>query len=187
MAVTGYHSHQGTVDSIRLYECTWLILSAPPLNALPPHHFSHFPPPRRYPLMRVQFLTQTGDPYKPLQDAIEDDPSCVLAHCMRGLMISLTHTDPTAVFHSLAMAEKEFATACRVEGVTIDFRRSSMIAGGSRRGSVVDLRREWAYLAALRAFSAGRWRQVCVRASRLSVAFVSFVCVFLVCLFRVCA
>lgn len=65
-----------------------------------------------------------------------------MAHCLGGLLAALGQGDPGAVADSLAAAERELAARGSVEG-----------GGGGGR--------EQAFAATLKAWSGGRWREVC--------------------------
>lgn len=95
-------------------------------------------PPLPSQLLHHQYANLLGDPYRRIQEALEVDPSCVMAHCLKGMLAALSHADPVAVDVSLADAE-----------------RGLMAYGEGEEG-----RRERVFASALRAWSAGRWREV---------------------------
>lgn len=103
----------------------------------------------------IQYANLSGDPYQRTQEALEHDPSCIIAHCLRGLLAALGQSDPAAVAACLAAAERELeAAAARLGAEAVaDLPPGEGIV--RREGE-----RERVYAATLRAWSAGRWREV---------------------------
>eukprot|EP00752_Nemacystus_decipiens_P009858 g8795.t1 len=96
----------------------------------------------------TEYANLSGDPYQRTQEALEHDPSCVMAHCLRGLLAALSQSDPAAVAACLAAAERE------LEAVAASLSAEAGGEGIRREGE-----RERVFAATLRAWSAGRWRE----------------------------
>lgn len=101
----------------------------------------------------------SGDPYQRTQEALDADPSCVMAHCLKGLLTALGHTNPAVVAACLEAAERESVKA-------------NISVGGSTEGAIEERvgERERVFLATLRAWSGGRWREVCLLRVRGTLA-----------------
>lgn len=119
-------------------------ISSPLCSTLIRSYLYLFILPRPSPLLHHQYANLIGDPYRRTQEALEADPSCVMAHCLKGMLAALSHADPIAVDLSLADAERDL-----------------MAYGVGEEGL-----RERVFASALRAWSAGRWREVNVWMSR---------------------
>lgn len=76
-----------------------------------------------------------------------------MAHCLRGLLAALGQSDPAAVAACLAAAEGELEAAVARHGAEADADLSE--EGVGREGE-----RERVFASTLRAWSAGRWREV---------------------------
>eukprot|EP00903_Cladosiphon_okamuranus_P020596 g18906.t1 len=100
----------------------------------------------------TEYANLIGDPYQRTQEALEHDPSCVMAHCLRGMLAALGQSDPAAVAACLDAAERELEAV----NVRLSAETDSGLAGGGvgREGE-----RERVFAATLRAWSAGRWRE----------------------------
>ncbi|CAM9228679.1 unnamed protein product [Scytosiphon promiscuus] len=98
----------------------------------------------------TEYANLSGDPYQRTLEALEHDPSCVLAHCLRGLLTALGQSDPAAVAACLADAERELQAAALLDTV------ASIGTGG---GEQEEGERERVFTATLRAWSGGRWRE----------------------------
>lgn len=107
------------------------------------------PPPAIYLIYMYKYANLSGDPFQRTQEALEADPGCVMAHCLRGLLAALGQGDPATVSACLEAAERELAA-----------RDANDMEGG--REVEEGRERERVFAAALRAWSGGRWRQVCM-------------------------
>lgn len=90
----------------------------------------------------------------------------MLALCLRGLLVALSHADPNGVYESLALAERAFAAAPVEDNAVEDRSMHGLLPSqietgrGSGDNAYPPWTRERAFLAALRAWAAGRWRMV---------------------------
>ena len=115
----------------------------------------------------TQYANLSGDPYQRTQEALDHDPSCVMAHCLRGLLAALGQSDPAAVSACLAAAERELEAVAAHLGA-----EPGADLPGGRVGRTGE--RERVFAATLRAWSAGRWREVRVVWSGVRVVVVAY-------------
>ncbi|CAM9645825.1 unnamed protein product [Pylaiella littoralis] len=100
----------------------------------------------------TEYANLSGDPYKRTQEALDHDPSCVMAYCLRGLLAALGQSDPATVAGCLAAAETELEKRAADLGHGAGANEGNK--GVGREGE-----RERFFAATLRAWSAGRWRE----------------------------
>ncbi|CAM9613383.1 unnamed protein product, partial [Discosporangium mesarthrocarpum] len=101
----------------------------------------------------LEYAKGNGDPHRCAQQAIDADPSCTMAYCVKGLLAALEGLDPAIVAESLAAAEASLSFSPE-EG-----EEGNVEGGQGAGGARGPWQREQVFVEALRAWAFGRFRE----------------------------
>ncbi|CAM9988490.1 unnamed protein product [Choristocarpus tenellus] len=112
----------------------------------------------------MEYANGTGDPYKHALKALDADSSCIMAHCIRGLLAATTGENPVAVTDALAAAKAHLPP---LEGQGRDKGKlvesvpavGPAVTAGGGEGGVIFAYREHVFVKALESWASGQYRK----------------------------